>query len=93
MTLLVLSPRQRSELEHLASHESEAKVRCRALALLWLDEGETVDQVADSLRVGRRTVYYWWTDSRSVTALTSASGWPPLPGRAGPGQRMMASIP
>jgi transposase len=59
MTLLVLSPRQRSELEHLASHESEAKVRCRALALLWLDEGETVDQVADSLRVGRRTVYYW----------------------------------
>jgi transposase len=59
MTPLILSPRQRFELEYLASHEPMAKVRCRAEALLWLDEGETVEQVADSLRVSRRTVYYW----------------------------------
>ena len=59
MTPLILTPRQRSELENLASRESVAKERCRALALLWLDEGETVEQVADSLRVSRRTVYYW----------------------------------
>src|SRR5258706_14952774 len=59
MAPLILSPRQRSELEYLASHNPVAKERCRAQALLWLDEGETVEQVADSLRVSRRTVYYW----------------------------------
>jgi transposase len=59
MTPLILSPRQRSELEYLASHNPVAQERCRAQALLWLDEGETVEQVAESLRVSRRTVYYW----------------------------------
>ena len=59
MTLPILSPRERSELEYLAAHEPLAKPRCRAQALLWLDEGATVEQVADSLRVSRRTVYYW----------------------------------
>ena len=57
MAPLILSPRQRSELEFLASHNPVAKERCRAQALLWL-EGETVEQVAESLRVSRRTVYY-----------------------------------
>jgi transposase len=59
MTLLLLSPRERSELEYLAAHEPLAKPRCRAQALLWLDEGATVEQVADALGVSRRTVYYW----------------------------------
>ena len=59
MTLPILSPRERSELEYLASHEPLAKPRCRAQALLWLDEGATVEQIADSLRVSRRTVSYW----------------------------------
>jgi transposase len=59
MTLPILSPRERSELEYLASHEPLAKPRCRAQALLWLDEGATVEQIADLLRVSRRTVYYW----------------------------------
>ena len=58
MAPLILSPRKRSELEYLASHNPVAKERCRAQALLWL-EGETVEQVAESLRVSRRTVYYW----------------------------------
>jgi transposase len=59
MAPLILSPRQRSELEYLASHNPVANERCRAQALLWLDEGETVEQVAESLRISRRTVYYW----------------------------------
>jgi transposase len=59
MALLTLSPRQRLELEYLASHNPSAKERCRAQALLWLDEGETAEQVADALRVSRRTAYYW----------------------------------
>jgi transposase len=59
MAPLILSPRQRSELECLASHNPVAKERCRAQALLRLDEGEAVEQVAECLRVSRRTVYYW----------------------------------
>jgi len=59
MAQLILSPRQRSELEYLAAHNPVAKERCRAQALLWLDEGETPERVAESLRVSRRTVYYW----------------------------------
>jgi transposase len=27
--------------------------------LLWLDEGEAADEVADFLHVSRRTIYYW----------------------------------
>src|SRR5512135_3340732 len=59
MARLSLSPRQRQELEYLASHTPMAKERCRAQALLWLDEGETAEQVAGALLVSRRTVYYW----------------------------------
>jgi transposase len=59
MALPSLSPRQRLELEYLASHTPVAKERCRAQALLWVDEGETAEQVAEALRVSRRTVYYW----------------------------------
>jgi transposase len=54
-----LTPGQRLELEYLASHNPVATERCRAQALLWLDEGDTPEQVAGALRVSRRTVYYW----------------------------------
>lgn len=59
MAPLVLSARQRSQLEYLAARNPVAKERRRAQALLWLDEGETPEQVAEALRVSRRTVYYW----------------------------------
>jgi transposase len=59
MAQLILTSRQRSDLEYLAAHNPVGRERCRAQALLWLDEGETPDQVAQSLRVSRRTVYYW----------------------------------
>src|SRR5262245_4807396 len=59
MAPLILLPRQRLELEYLADHTPTAKERCRAQALLWLDEGETPGQVAEALRVSRRTVYNW----------------------------------
>jgi transposase len=59
MAPLILSPLQRSELDYLASHDPVGKQRCRAQALLWLDEGDSPQQVAEALRVSRRTVYYW----------------------------------
>src|SRR5258708_34858325 len=94
MAPLILSPRQRSELEYLASHNPVAKERCRAQALLWLDEGETVEQVAESLRVSRRTVDYWLErvhdrdehDPRHRLADAPRPGRPPAAdGGVGPG--------
>ncbi len=83
MAPLRLSPRQRSELEYLAAHDPVAKQRCRAQALLWLDEGEAPEQIADSLRVSRRTVYYWVArlDGRAGLDLRQRLADAPRPGR------------
>src|SRR4051794_21742303 len=59
MTRLKLSDQQRMELEFISSHTRSAKERCRAQALLWLDEGAAVEQIAESLLVSRQTVYNW----------------------------------
>ena len=83
MALLSLSPRQRQELEYFASHTPVAKERCRAQALLGLDEGETAEQVAGALLVSRRTVYYWVDrlDGRNGFDLRQRLADAPRPGR------------
>jgi transposase len=83
MALLSLSPRQRLELEYLATHTPVARERCRAQALLWLDEGEPAQQVAELLRVSRRTVYYWADrlDDRDGLDLRQRLADVPRPGR------------
>jgi transposase len=70
-------------LEYFAAHDPVAKGRCRAQALLWLDEGETPEQVADSLRVSRRAVYYWAArlDGRAGLDLRQQLADAPRPGR------------
>ena len=57
MALLLLSDRQRAELEELVSHTPLAKERCRAQALLWLADGYDVGEVAELLHVSRQTIY------------------------------------
>jgi len=59
MAPLALSDRLRGELEEIVCHTPAAKERCRAQALLWLDEGSSVDEVAELLHVSRQTVYNW----------------------------------
>jgi transposase len=59
MASVMLSNRQRIELENFTLHDPTARECCRALALLWLAEGETADRVAESLHVSRQTVYNW----------------------------------
>jgi transposase len=59
MTPLQFGPRLRRELEYFVSHTHSAKERCRAHALLWLDEGEPVEQITEALLVSRQTVYNW----------------------------------
>ncbi len=46
-------------LQHLIDHTAQATELRRALALLWLDEGDDPQEVADRLRVSRQTVYHW----------------------------------
>jgi transposase len=83
MAPLILSPRQRLELEYFVSHTHVAKERCRAQALLWLDEGESAEQVAELLHVGRRTVYDWVDrfHDRSEIDLPQRLADAPRPGR------------
>ena len=57
MTPISLSERQRAELEGAAGHTASIKPCCRAQALLWLAEGESIEGVADLLHVSRQTVY------------------------------------
>jgi|SRR5205823_1151270 len=59
MTPFKLSDQQRLELEYIGSHTPWAKERCRAQALLWLDEGASVEQIAEALLVSRQTIYNW----------------------------------
>ena len=59
MIPISLTERQRAELEGAAGHTSSIQQYCRAQALLWLAEGESVEAVADRLHVSRQTVYNW----------------------------------
>lgn len=59
MISVALSDQQRAELEGSLVRTPSAKQRCRAQALLWLDEGESVEQVAELLHVSRQTIYNW----------------------------------
>jgi transposase len=56
MTLLTLSPEEWEALERLAAHPPDVHSLRRAQALLWLDEGERVREVAARLRVTRQVV-------------------------------------
>jgi Homeodomain-like domain len=56
MTLITLSPQEREGLEVLAVRTSSAQELRRAQALLWLDTGESVTEVAARLRVTRQTL-------------------------------------
>jgi transposase len=88
MTPFKLGPRQRVALEYLVSHTPRAKERCRAQALLWLDDGEAVEPIAEMLHVSRQTVYNWTNRfrERSGLDLRGRLADAPHPGRprAGP---------
>src|SRR2546430_12453782 len=59
MTLFALNYRERVALEELAVHAEDGNVFWRANALLWLDAGESAEEVAERLRVSRQAVYNW----------------------------------
>ena len=57
MTLLTLGPKEKQALAALAAHTTDAHILRRTQALLWLDEGETVPEVA--ARLGVTPAYKW----------------------------------
>src|SRR5512143_3662855 len=85
MASVILSNRQRIDLENFMLHAPSARECCRAQAVLWLAEGETADQVAERLHVSRQTVYNWaerfpqrqGLDLRSRLADAPRQGRPP----------------
>jgi transposase len=85
MASIILSERQWLQLEDFVLHASSARECCRALAVLWLAEGETANQVAELLRVSRQTVHNWvhrfqereGLDLRSRLADAPRQGRPP----------------
>jgi transposase len=54
-----LQPHERRVLSRIAGSVPTAKELTRAQALLWLDAGEAVEEVAQRLLVSRQTVYNW----------------------------------
>lgn len=83
MTILELSSRERTSLEILAVQTNSAKELRRAQALIWLNDGESIEEVAERLCVSRRTIYYWveWFESSVGLDLASRLADAPRSGR------------
>jgi len=74
---LTLTPGQRRPLRRSLKDPPDANFAGRALALLELDRGQTVAQVADLLGVSRQSVYNWvaaYTQSPSPQTLADHYG-------------------
>ena len=59
MAPIILSDSLCGELEDFVLRTPSAKERCRAQAVLWLAEGLSAEQVAETFQVSRQTVYNW----------------------------------
>jgi transposase len=59
MAMINLNSKQAARLEALLTQARDARVFKRVQALLWLDEGDQIEEVAERLRVSRQTVYNW----------------------------------
>jgi transposase len=59
MTDFMLNGKERVSLEYVIAHAHDARIAQRAYALLWLDDGDSVPEVATRLAVTRQSVYNW----------------------------------
>ena len=57
--LIELTGKQRIEVERLLTRHADSRLYQRALALLLLDDGQSVEEIALALRVSRQSVYNW----------------------------------
>jgi transposase len=73
MNLIKLKWRERKTLERLSKQTPDATTLRRAQALLWLDRGECVADVAERLGVSRQVIYQWIEIFRARDAKDLAS--------------------
>jgi len=59
MALIRLNSKDVARLEKLLTSRPDARQLKRAQALLWLSDGESVEEVAEHLRITPQTVYNW----------------------------------
>jgi len=59
MTLFELSYKERSTLAMFLHRPGDGKQLLRAQALQWLEDGDTVAEVAERLQISRQTIYNW----------------------------------
>lgn len=59
MTGFRLHPKQREALRQLVVHSQDPRQVVRALALLWLDQGTEIQQIARQLQTARQSIYNW----------------------------------
>ena len=73
MEKIKLSEREAAHLELVLKTTDDVRQLQRAQALLWLLEGDSVPEVAERLRVDRRTVYNWITRFEQRSGQTLAT--------------------
>jgi transposase len=83
MTDFSLDGSERVKLEHLLEQTRDARLLLRVYALLWLDDGDSISEVAARLSVTRQTVYNWASrfQLRSTPELITRLGDSPRCGR------------
>jgi len=59
MGILEFSSVMREQLEEIVIRPGSIRQLKRAQALLWVDDGEPISQVADRLRITRQSIYNW----------------------------------
>lgn len=59
MIPLCLSAKDRRELDRLTKEATDPRALRRAQALRWLEEEESVAEIAERLQVSRQTIYNW----------------------------------
>ncbi len=73
MGKIKLDEREVAQLEVVLKTSDDVRQLQRTQALLWLSEGDTISEIAERLRVDRRTIYNWIYrfEQRADTELTS----------------------
>ena len=75
MTRQTLTTKERKALERLVTRTKDAQQLRRVQALLWLDQGDTVQEVADRLRLSRQVIYKWVAQFHSRARSQGSAPW------------------